>query len=98
MITDRSQGAASFGDGNIDLMLHRRCFHDDSWGVEESLDEPGVDGRGLVINGKHLLQLGKSSSDYRPNANRLYNEPMLAFAAVSSPETIVKNYTTMVRI
>jgi lysosomal alpha-mannosidase len=49
VLTDRSQGGASFGDGNVDVMLHRRCFKDDSWGVDESLDEPGVDGRGLVI-------------------------------------------------
>ncbi|KIH59263.1 glycosyl hydrolase family 38 protein [Ancylostoma duodenale] len=56
ILTDRSQGATSL-DGGLELMLHRRCFADDHWGVEEALDEPG-DGSGLVVRGTHYVLFG----------------------------------------
>ncbi|KAF8386147.1 aman-1 [Pristionchus pacificus] len=40
VLTDRSQGASSPADGVIDVMVHRRSFYDDHWGVEEPLNEP----------------------------------------------------------
>ena len=40
------------------LQVHRRCFADDHWGVEEALDEPGTDGKGLIVRGKHWILLG----------------------------------------
>ncbi|EPB79723.1 glycosyl hydrolase family 38 protein [Ancylostoma ceylanicum] len=61
ILTDRSQGASSV-DGGLELMLHRRCFADDHWGVEEALDEPG-DGSGLVVRGTHYVLFGDTKVD-----------------------------------
>jgi lysosomal alpha-mannosidase len=77
--------------------LHRRCFYDDNWGVEEALDEPGSDGRGLVVSGKHYVHLGAISSDHRLKANEIYGEPLLGFTQTPNIEQFVKNYTTVVR-
>lgn len=33
VLTDRSQGASSSNDGEIELMVHRRLLHDDAFGV-----------------------------------------------------------------
>lgn len=52
---DRSQGSSSLTDGSVELMVHRRMVHDDGRGVAEALNEPGLDGRGLIVRGKHWL-------------------------------------------
>nr|CAD2164236.1 unnamed protein product [Meloidogyne enterolobii] len=81
ILTDRSQGGASLNDGQIELMLHRRCFFDDAWGVEEALDEPGEDGRGLIVQGKHWLLLNeKNVEEHRPLAFDIFEE--------NAPQTI----------
>ncbi|KAI6191700.1 Alpha-mannosidase [Aphelenchoides bicaudatus] len=71
---------------------------DDSWGVEEPLDEPGSDGRGLVISGKHLVQLGSASSDHRLSANQFYHEPILAFAPIPNMTGLVAELPPQVKI
>uniref|UniRef100_A0A336LYZ7 Alpha-mannosidase n=1 Tax=Culicoides sonorensis TaxID=179676 RepID=A0A336LYZ7_CULSO len=62
LLTDRAQGGSSLFDGSIELMVHRRLLHDDAFGVAEALNEPGVDGNGLVARGKHWLVIGKKST------------------------------------
>jgi len=52
---DRSEASGSLADGQVELLVHRRLLHDDHRGVGEPLDEPGVDGRGLIIRGVHTL-------------------------------------------
>nr|CAD7590765.1 unnamed protein product [Timema genevievae] len=54
VLTDRAQGGSSLGDGEIELMLHRRLIHDDAFGVEEALNETAF-GKGLVARGKHYV-------------------------------------------
>ncbi|XP_026747566.1 lysosomal alpha-mannosidase-like [Trichoplusia ni] len=63
VFTDRAQGGTSLIDGNIDLMLHRRIFTDDS-GIQTFLNETEF-GRGLIVTGKHYLYLSKA--DHRAN-------------------------------
>ncbi|VDM51702.1 unnamed protein product [Angiostrongylus costaricensis] len=58
VLTDRSEGVTSI-EGGLEIMLHRRCFVDDHWGVEEALDEPG-NGDGLVARGTHYIALKQS--------------------------------------
>jgi alpha-mannosidase len=57
VLTDRTQGGASLADGELELMLHRRLPGDDSRGVLESLNEPGVDGAGLRVRCAHRVLL-----------------------------------------
>ena len=57
LLTDRTQGGASLADGDVEVMVHRRLNADDLKGVFESLNELGMDGRGLIVRGTHRLQL-----------------------------------------
>ncbi|XP_063677322.1 lysosomal alpha-mannosidase-like isoform X2 [Bolinopsis microptera] len=54
VLTDRSQGAASLGDGQVEFMVHRRILNDDHRGVGEPLNET-ANGRGLIVRGRHWL-------------------------------------------
>ncbi|CAI5454152.1 unnamed protein product [Caenorhabditis angaria] len=84
ILTDRAQGMTSGSDGVVDIMIHRRCFYDDHFGVEEALDEPGKNGKGLVATGKHTVFFGnlKDSADMlRPLVLEKFHEPLIAFGA-----------------
>ncbi|XP_075729136.1 lysosomal alpha-mannosidase [Rhipicephalus microplus] len=58
VIPDRPQGGTSFSQGTIELMLHRRYFIDDDLGVEEPLNDRGVNDEGIIVKGRHRLHLG----------------------------------------
>ncbi|XP_072140452.1 lysosomal alpha-mannosidase-like [Dermacentor andersoni] len=58
VIPDRPQGGTSFVQGTIELMLHRRYFIDDALGVEEPLNDRGVNDDGIIVKGRHRLHLG----------------------------------------
>jgi hypothetical protein len=47
LCNDRSQGAISIEEGQIEVMLHRRILFDDGRGVGERLDEK-EDNKGLT--------------------------------------------------
>ncbi|XP_071052267.1 lysosomal alpha-mannosidase [Onthophagus taurus] len=57
ILTDRAQGGTSLNNGELELMLHRSCKHDDAFGVGEELMEQAF-GKGLVARGTHYLVLG----------------------------------------
>ena len=56
VMTDRAEGGSSLQPGQMELMLHRRLFNDDAFGVGEALNETAF-GRGLVVRGVHKLLL-----------------------------------------
>ena len=56
VMTDRAEGGSSLQTGQMELMLHRRLFNDDAFGVGEPLNETAF-GRGLVVRGVHKLLL-----------------------------------------
>ncbi|KAF7635204.1 Alpha-mannosidase [Meloidogyne graminicola] len=64
ILTDRSQGGTSLIDGQIEIMVHRRCVVDDGLGVEEILDEPGENGNGSIIRSKHWFIFGPKNDEY----------------------------------
>ncbi|CAB3399154.1 unnamed protein product [Caenorhabditis bovis] len=87
LVTDRSQGCTS-NNGEMEIMLHRRCFYDDHFGVEEALDEPGIDGKGLVAMGKHRVffsDVKNGPSRTRVIAADTFHKPVLAFATSRNP-------------
>ncbi|XP_046579073.1 lysosomal alpha-mannosidase-like isoform X2 [Haliotis rubra] len=82
VLTDRSQAGSSLQDGQMELMVHRRTFKDDDFGVEEPLDEKGVDGKGLIIRGKHYVVLNtidQAAEDYRHLGLQVHHFPTLSF-------------------
>ncbi|KAI1305362.1 Lysosomal alpha-mannosidase [Halotydeus destructor] len=96
IMTDRSQGGSSIKDGAAELMVHRRCLNDDAFGVGEALDEPGYDGRGLVIRGTHTLLLStiKDGHQHRDIAMGLALKPQLTFAPYDDVQSYLKNFKT----
>jgi lysosomal alpha-mannosidase len=86
-LNDRTQGGGSIVDGSVELMVHRRML-ESSQGVW--LDEPGVDGKGLIVRGKHYLffkSINESAKHFRDLSQRLYLEPILSFATYNSSDT-----------
>ncbi|KAM9685358.1 LOW QUALITY PROTEIN: lysosomal alpha-mannosidase-like [Trichechus inunguis] len=57
VLTDRSQGGSSLSDGSLELMVHRRLWSVDGYGVGEQLLEPGKNLKGLWVRGRHLVLL-----------------------------------------
>ncbi|PAV76402.1 hypothetical protein WR25_05652 [Diploscapter pachys] len=63
--------------------LHRRCFYDDKLGVDEALDEPGNDGKGLVVRGTRRIVIGSAqtaASLHRPLALETFYKPVIAYS------------------
>lgn len=84
ILPDRPQGGSSLRDGQLELMLHRRLLQDDGLGVEEPLNEPGIDRRGLIIRGKHYLLIGPIDSVIRSTrqlSKQLHMHPIQWFQA-----------------
>lgn len=84
ILPDRPQGGSSLHDGQVELMLHRRLLQDDGLGVEEPLNEPGIDRRGLIIRGKHYLLVGPIDSVIRSTrqlSKQLHMHPIQWFQA-----------------
>lgn len=84
LLPDRPQGGSSLRDGQLELMLHRRLLQDDGLGVEEALNELGIDRRGLIVRGKHFLLAGAIDSVIRSTrqlSKQLHLKPIQWFQA-----------------
>ncbi|NXL71769.1 MA2B1 mannosidase, partial [Leptocoma aspasia] len=71
------------------LQVHRRLLRDDNRGLGEPLDEPGDDGRGLVVRGWHrvLLDTAATAADqHRPLAQEMVTSPSVVLAAGPGPD------------
>ena len=74
-------------------------MYDDGFGVDEALNEPGRDGRGLVVRGKHWLVIGSASSipqRHRSLAYEMLHSPVLTFATYTSDTTYRQNFASEV--
>ena len=76
VMVDRAQGGTSLRSGQLELMLHRRLFNDDAFGVGEALNETAF-GTGLVVRGKHVLFPCDDTWDTCEYQSRLHAERML---------------------
>ncbi|NXU21039.1 MA2B1 mannosidase, partial [Pardalotus punctatus] len=88
VLTDRSQGGSSVLDGSLELMVPRGLLKDDSRGVGEPLDEPGDDGQGLVVRGRHRVLLDTAAAaaeQHRPLAQEMVTSPSLVLAPGAGP-------------
>lgn len=81
--------------------MHRRAFWDDHWGVEEALDEPGQDSRGLISRGRHWLILNSpvatAARTHRPLAFELLHNPILGFSRFTSIPEYKANFLSSVK-
>ncbi|EFX74192.1 hypothetical protein DAPPUDRAFT_324586 [Daphnia pulex] len=85
MLVDRPQGGSSLHNGELELMVHRRCLYDDAFGVGEALNETAY-GDGLVVRGTHFLILGDKTNSMkmaRSLSHELYKQPQISFIPTS---------------
>ncbi|CAN0924761.1 Alpha-mannosidase At3g26720 [Linum grandiflorum] len=86
VLVDRSVGASSLVDGQIELMLHRRMVHDDIRGVGEVLNETVCvlnECEGLTVIGKFFFKVdnvGEGAKWRRTVGQELYSPVLVAFA------------------
>ncbi|CAG2108860.1 unnamed protein product, partial [Medioppia subpectinata] len=88
VLTDRAQGGSSEMDGQIELMVHRRLFTD-GW-----MNETGVDGKGLVVSGKHFIffkPINESSKLFRDLNQRLFMSPLITFSPLTQTQAEYRN-------
>lgn len=99
LVVDRAQGGSSLDGGMLEVMVHRRLLHDDSFGVDEQLDETAF-GDGLTVRGTHYLVLSEpadAAQRYRLLAQELYKNPQLSFMPTKLPFVKwIANYKTQV--
>ncbi|BDA45668.1 Lysosomal alpha-mannosidase [Coccomyxa sp. Obi] len=84
VVTDRAQGGSSLKPGQVEIMVHRRVFHDDARGVAENLNETmcgctQCNCPGLVTRGSHYLTLQgpSTAASYRRTLQQLVNDPLI---------------------
>jgi len=86
ILNDRSQGCASLADGSMEVMVHRRLLKDDGRGVGEPLNEPGLDGNGLIITGHMVVSLvpqDTANDVARLTQPQIYNPYHISYAALN---------------
>jgi len=84
---DRAEGGTSLADGQLELLVHRRLAHRDGYEPRNYLlDEPGVDGSGLIIRGRHWL-LAAPAQVAPPAVKAIAQRAILGGSSVSAVTT-----------
>ncbi|CAN8008182.1 unnamed protein product, partial [Ixodes pacificus] len=86
LLPDRPQGGTGYRTGQLELM--RRLTASDSKGLEDPLDDRGLNKKGMVIRGRHLLHLApiqEAAVRVRAMANALVLAPVLSFSDATAP-------------
>lgn len=92
---DRSEGASSLVDGQLEVMLHRRTLRSDDGYTVEPLNETDAIaadgrtriGRGLIVSGTTTLQLATPDTVAqltRSTQRDVYASPLLLFAPLTT--------------
>ena len=80
--------------------VHRRTLYDDKRGVKEPLNEPGVNGKGLIVRGRHIVVLDNidnSTFYHRMLGELLMMKEFPLFVSDSGdPKDYMQKYTTNV--
>ena len=94
ILTDRSQGGTKLKSNEIEIMVHRRLFKDDDFGVFEALNEYAF-GSPLVTRGKHYILRSDHDAPIkrRQKAQELYLGPITMFQSteISAEDWIADN-------
>lgn len=101
VVTDRSHGVASFQDGEVEIMLHRKTVVDDQRGVGEPLNEQQCVGTtcvGLISRGKHWIQFSTpefAAVQRRQLQQEMIDDPIVAFSLtpLKANTKIVKSHS-----
>ena len=84
------------------LQVHRRTLYDDRRGVGEPLNEPGVDGKGLIVRGHHLVVLDniENSTIYHRMLGEILmmREYPMFVSDSGDPSDYIQKYMTNVRL
>eukprot|EP00331_Platyophrya_macrostoma_P022192 CAMPEP_0176445692 /NCGR_PEP_ID=MMETSP0127-20121128/23863_1 /TAXON_ID=938130 /ORGANISM="Platyophrya macrostoma, Strain WH" /LENGTH=983 /DNA_ID=CAMNT_0017831547 /DNA_START=80 /DNA_END=3031 /DNA_ORIENTATION=+ len=88
LLTDRSHGATSLQNGQLEVMLHRRLICDDGRGVGEPLNETDWDGQGLRQWFSNRLVFG-NDSDAQRTAQFHLDQPNMVLLA-QYPQTSIE--------
>ena len=77
-MNDRAQGGSALLPGRIELMQHRRLYHDDNRGVDEALNERTADGLGIAVTATYRTQLFNltSSKSLQRQTQLMVDEPV----------------------
>ncbi|KAK3768425.1 hypothetical protein RRG08_053417 [Elysia crispata] len=95
VLVDRAEGGSSLNDGDVELMLHRRLLVDDYFGVGQALNEPGLDGKGLIVRGSHYVLLDtveNAARQFRPLAQEIFlsGQPSFSESQLAPQEYVQK--------
>jgi lysosomal alpha-mannosidase len=90
-VGDRARSVASLGNGNLQMMIHRRCLQDDGYGVGEVLDDQTK----ITVEFYVTLDNAQNTAPLRHRYQLLQNYPPLALVARATSATDYSSkYTT----
>ncbi|CAG2104066.1 unnamed protein product, partial [Medioppia subpectinata] len=96
VLNDRTQGGSSLMNGELELMVHRR-LENKGQGGDFKIDEPGVDGKGLEVRGRHYLYfntIADSPKLMRSLSQSLFMAPIVSFDKYSTIADYSQKYVT----